>query len=100
MLLEIKTALPIMRQAFDNKELQMFRVHDRHNRGCYYNGPCAIGVCLPQDLREKLDENGVLSFTSVVLNNDITVVNDEEKYDLAAIQRAHDNAVLESCNGE
>lgn len=50
----LKDALPIIRKAFDNKELQMF--NEGGSKLPKYSGPCAIGVLLSPEDREFLDK--------------------------------------------
>jgi hypothetical protein len=53
--LDLQEMLPIVRKAFDEKTLQMFTA-EPGQYGCLYAAPCAIGVCLPEDVRVALDD--------------------------------------------
>lgn len=51
-----ETHLPIIREAFANKTLQMFNEEQcKASPSCLYQGPCAVGVVLPDDLRLYFD---------------------------------------------
>lgn len=53
---------PIMKAAFERGELQAQKVGTKD--GCFYAGPCVIGVCLPPRKRKSLDKAENLFGTS------------------------------------
>lgn len=100
----MKTALPIIRKAYENEELQMFKLGSYD--GCLYAGPCAIGSCIPKEQRayyDKADEY-ITSYDETCSGPWSTAVDElykhgffsfdsaEEALDFAELQSAHDNA--------
>lgn len=83
--------LTTIREAFDNKTLQMFT--DTYGSP-KYNGPCAIGVCMTQEQRDYGDSNEFFAYTidELVSYNIVTGLTDEEQYDLLRLQSEHDGA--------
>jgi hypothetical protein len=93
--LNMKTALPIIREAFNNKTLQMF--HGKGpGTGCLYAGPCAIGVCVPEDRRPQLDEGSSTDIESIVDAGGQIIIPANELSDFARLQGDHDMAVVHS----
>lgn len=89
------------RKAFDAGELQIQTDPKlgSHGHYCLYTGPCAIGVSLPEELRETLDkadtmiaEGGSISVYSAVYMNHIETDNLEV---LETLQEAHDSGDID-----
>jgi hypothetical protein len=95
--LDIKSMLPVIRKAFDEKTLQMFTASA--DSYCQYSGPCAIGVCLTQDQQRYLDEladdSSIINYIAVGY---VTVTGDAS--DLSTLQNLHDRCVTEIAVGQ
>lgn len=93
-MLDLKTMLPIIRKAFDEKTLQMFTWRPREE--CLYSGPCAIGVCLTPEQRDEFDHcsryGGSASLTYLFSMDKVGCATGE-KEDVIRLQRAHDFSI-------
>lgn len=68
-----ETHLPIIREAFANKTLQMFDEGQcKGSNACIYQGPCAVGVVLPDDLRRYFD--GGTSVSEETVSNSVSTL--------------------------
>lgn len=85
--LDLRTMLPVIRKAFDAGELQM-QTRPGGLR-CYYNGPCAIGVCLDEDTRVSLDEL-VASGIAFLFDHKYLTCPPEQREDWMELQFKHD----------
>jgi hypothetical protein len=93
--LDIAKMLPIIREAFQNKTLQMFTRTDSFER-CSYLGPCAIGVCLSEEERSILDSgektDTTYSIATLITEGYATCDPETGASDIAKLQRLHDIA--------
>lgn len=88
--LDLRESLPIIREAFDRKELQMFKL----NPGvCSYDGPCAIGVLIDTERRTKLC--GTVHHLRTT--GQVIIIDDEFKH-FNNLQRMHDSACTDFYN--
>lgn len=88
--LEMVEMLPKIRAAFDNRELQMFN-YDDEDKGCLYQGPCAIGVCLPENVRAEFDNREETGICVILDEPDLVDYNEEERCDIIDLQACHDS---------
>lgn len=92
--LSVGAMLPIIREALDNKTLQMFTAGE--DSECLYSGPCAIGVCMTPDQRAHFDrcplESSGTGIYGFLRSGAITTDNAEA---LKELQSFHDAAVRE-----
>ena len=90
--LDLRLELPKIRAAYNAGELEAQKIAGEVM--CHYAGPCAIGVCLPEDTRVSLDtapegQDGT-SFGSWVERGVLSCA--EGQYaDWTALQLEHDN---------
>lgn len=89
--LTMKEILINARRAFDAGELQMQK-GDMGNTGCLYSGPCAIGISVPVEMREKLDNTGY--DTSIDYLQTIGLVKIDHIEDAERLQQAHDTGFI------
>lgn len=91
--LNLKTMLPTIREAFDNKTLQMFTADE--DAECLYAGPCAIGVCIPEDKRSYFDDYSGCGATGIgtLIDDSLIGVSEEERTAIEDLQSFHDAAV-------
>jgi hypothetical protein len=97
--LNLKEMLPTIREAFDNKSLQMFTSPSNTTElvRCKYAGPCAIGVCLSEEDRAIFDA-GVNTSAWTLLSNtlgeeaNLFVAPENQHDDIADLQTSHDAA--------
>lgn len=90
----LKEMLPIIRKAFDNEDLQMFRAGDFPQLWAY-NGPCAIGVCIPdRETRDYLDSKEDSSIDYLIDQGIVQVTNQHEVSDIVALQTFHDSVLI------
>jgi hypothetical protein len=93
--LDLREMIPVVRKAFDEKSLQMFTA-EPGQYGCLYAGPCAIGVCLPEDIREALDDGSETDHNyaadSLFIAGYFTCP-EGQKDDIEALQYHHDRCV-------
>lgn len=76
-------------EAYRNNQLQ-FQV-DPHAEACLYAGPCAIGVSLPPELRERFDKLDVGEMSaSIELLIDLEEVTTDDPEGLRTLQQTHD----------
>jgi hypothetical protein len=94
--IDLRQALPTIRAAFDNKELQMFKNAEGDSGRCLYSGPCAIGICIPEENRAELDFPGTggTSFDSHQRRG-IFTCPPEQHADISELQRLHDALVVD-----
>lgn len=98
--------LPKIREAFDNKSLQMFTA-DKLD-ACLYSGPCAIGVCLSEEMRDYYDNIGLKPFTNDdggemwlcvsaddLVGEGVFSAPEDQRNDLVNLQHTHDMALGE-----
>lgn len=95
--LELKTMLPVIRKAFDEKTMQMFTQPDEEGpRLCKYAGPCAIGVCLTKSQQKRFD-NSWRPDSSLAIRTlfqyDWAMADENEKNDIVRLQKGHDNSI-------
>ena len=94
--LNISEMLPIIRKAFDNKELQYQKekLVDNIGPSCLYSGPCAIGVCLTKEQRKYCDsESHGDTSVGYLLAEEIFIANEDEADDLRRLQEVHDTQI-------
>jgi hypothetical protein len=100
--LDLREMLPTIRRAFDEKSLQAF-TSDGSSGKCLYAGPCAIGVCVPEQYRARLDSLSSnpnprpASMLSTSIRSLLTFgfirAPEDQHADLAKLQSAHDTIV-------
>jgi hypothetical protein len=92
--LDIRKMLPIIREAYDNHELQMFQ--EGKHTGCLYTGPCAIGVCMTPKEREIADCGSDVGGTAIrtLVDFKIITIPEDQQDDIVHLQNLHDNATL------
>lgn len=95
--LDLVDMLPIIRKAFDNKELQMFQ--DDDSGICLYSGPCAIGVCLDKEQQDALDNSFLFDNNNieVYMNADMIDFKANQQIDIILLQYYHDNVITSKC---
>lgn len=97
--LDLVEMLPVIRKAFDEKSLQMFNQAQRDSMMCMYAGPCAIGVCMPEDRRAEFDvpfeEHATTGFGALVHFGRF-IVSPDQADDIGQLQKLHDAAVTMS----
>jgi hypothetical protein len=76
--------LPKIREAFDNKTLQLF--HMKPTDKCRYDGPCAVGVCMDPDPRAWIPNNRITR----LINQFYIKVPEDQVSDWANLQLLHD----------
>lgn len=85
------------REAYDAGLLQAQNQDKQHAGECSYAGPCAIGVSLPADQRERFDNPrkwlGDTSIDSLSRQGAIAFETAEELSDATDLQISHDNWV-------
>jgi hypothetical protein len=104
--LNVKEVYARAREAYANEELQAQQPEKDRVSYCSYQGPCAIGVSVPFELRHDFDyvlySDGTLSdFPGNSIHGLIEekrVVTDDEKA-LSHLQLAHDRWVSYKDNG-
>lgn len=98
--LDLREMLPVIRTAFDNKELQAFTTVKPSGGICLYAGPCAIGVCIPEDKRALYDIESARSGTAALtfMANDVFVAPKDQVHDISELQQKHD-AVISDWHG-
>lgn len=82
--LDFKIMLPVIRKAFDAGELQMQK---SDTDLCCYTGPCAVGVCMPEEDREGYDYQGTIID---LLENEIVTAPEDQHDDWIDLQHYHD----------
>jgi hypothetical protein len=97
-ILDMREMLPTIRKAFDEKSLQMFKAEENEGTpGCFYSGPCAIGVCLDEDVQHYLDGlSESLAEDSTDINthfNEGRVTTGDDPIDWVRMQIMHDGAI-------
>lgn len=93
--LDLREMLPTIRTAFDNHELQAFRPFKKGDF-CSYAGPCAIGICVPDGVREKLDEpfkEGLGTGAYTYFNTGVFTCPDGQRDDIENLQSLHDKCL-------
>lgn len=90
----MKEHLPVIRKAYDAEELQMFELDS--GWVCQYNGPCAIGACIPKNKRAQYDVNefGDSGVETLHENNIFSFENVTETMQFTKLQKLHDEAVI------
>jgi hypothetical protein len=90
----MKDALPLIRAAFDAKELQMFTA--KPGSKCLYEGPCAVGILLDEDTRKDFDAVRGVQGTSVetLYRTRRIKFPARELADWTRLQQAHDSVVI------
>jgi hypothetical protein len=93
----IREMLPKIREAYDNKTLQMFRKpgEDGYQAFARYNGPCAIGVCMTHEQKDYGDNNEFNEYGLYCLieNNIVVGLDPAESFDITELQAYHDRAL-------
>jgi hypothetical protein len=86
--LDLRTDLPKIRAAFNTGELDPVVGHGR------YCGPCAVGILLPQELRQKLDlGHGYKSIANILEAGQCGLAAPFEQHgDWSALQGAFDSS--------
>jgi hypothetical protein len=90
--LDLKTMLPVIRKAYDAGELEAQK--SSGNTSCHYAGPCAIGVCLPEDTRVSLDtlhEDGGGTSVGKWFYRGVLSCPPDQRDDWEVLQLEHDN---------
>ena len=91
--INIRDALVKIREAFDNKTLQMFNYEQ--NIELRYSGPCAIGVCVSPSERTYLDAKAreimAYSLSDLIDNKIVNTPNNRESVALTQFQEMHDD---------
>lgn len=83
--------VPLIKAAFEAKALQMFnREHAKETHTCRYNGPCAIGVVLPEEARIRFDNLYGKAIGNLI--HDKVVTTDDDDW-WKTLQYRHDMAV-------
>lgn len=86
--LDFRVDLPKVRAAYEAKTLQA-QTHAGKKTLPKYAGPCAIGVLLPEDLRERLDRKEYSRITTLLASGALTAPDDQHE-DWGRLQIAHD----------
>lgn len=96
--LDFRTQLPIIRAAFDAKELQAQK--PLTYGGCLYAGPCAIGVTIPESDRSAFDDKGShgTSASSMFAYGVFNCPPDQYR-DWVSLQQTHDSWTLKDRDG-
>ena len=97
--LDLKTALPQIREAFDSRNMQLFHDATRLGSACIYAAPCAIGVCLTEEERIFCDEQDMPGIGSLI-DDDLVQAPANQLQDMSDLQFAHDNAVSNNIIGK
>jgi hypothetical protein len=89
----IREMLPKIREAYDNRTLQMF--NDERTDNPSYNGPCAIGVCMTQEQRNYGDDNefSVYGVEELIDYGILIGLSGSEIRDLSDLQSEHDSVL-------
>lgn len=93
--LNIREALPKIREAFDNKTLQMFVGWESGQDApkATYSGPCAVGVCMTEEQRKYCDSLDIYSIRSF-FDHRVVETPIEERVHFIDLQSMHDMAHL------
>ena len=92
--IDLRESLPKIREAFDNKTLQVFTRGVGPDGGCrcLYSGPCAVGVCVPEHLRKELDSFQATEIDCLIDLGAVSIPEDQAA-DLVHLQDLHDVAL-------
>lgn len=85
--LDLNTMLPIIRKAYNTCEIQ--------EGVCYYDAPCAVGVCLPKDTRVSFDKMNNNTIAGILAQGLVTMPEDQRE-DWTKLQRGNDFGELDS----
>ena len=92
--LNVKDSLPTIREAFENKTLQMFKPYaSPKDSKCTYSGPCAVGACMTEEERTFCDDQLWYGVYSLV-NNNVIHTHHKDADVFAVLQNLHDSARL------
>lgn len=101
--LDIKDVIRNARKAYDAGALQAQDLNNSSGQ-CSYAGPCAIGVSIPVELRETLDNavrwEGDTSIDHLIRLEVVHVEDSEARKDLTSLQMDHDDWVAHGPNNE
>lgn len=86
-----KEVAPLVLQAYRKGELQINKLSGYEHGICQYDGPCAIGILLPKDVRMKLDNTMMSSISSFFNRGTLTAPTPEDEELYIKLQDKHDN---------
>jgi hypothetical protein len=86
--MDMRTLLPKVREAFNNKQLQIFQ--SNYSGKCSYSGPCAVGVGMTEEQRKFCDDRQWPSVNSLIVDK-VIAIPDRQYDDFRKLQNAHDN---------
>lgn len=87
MLLDFNIHLPLVRKAFDARQLQM-QTHP--HQPCRYTGPCAVGVCMDEHTRVSVINHPI----DCLIEDGVIIVPDGQDQDWTHLQVLHDRGDL------
>ena len=87
--LSMPTLLPLVWAAYMAKELQA-QTPGTPNDHCNYDGPCAIGVGIPETQRARLDRSDSPEITFLIRDGKIRISDGESVTEYGKLQTAHD----------
>lgn len=84
--LSLPVLLPLVWEAYGTKKLQ---AQAAPSEICLYDGPCAIGLGVPEAQRARLDKTG-LSIETLIRNGMVEIAEGEQLSEYGKLQGYHD----------
>lgn len=98
--LSMPTLLPLVWAAYEAGELQAQTTKYAGGGAlCRYDGPCAIGVGIPETQRARLDRSDYPEIGGLIRAGTITIPDAESVSDYSKLQVSHDNWVHTAARG-
>lgn len=88
--LSMPTLLPLVWAAYMAKELQAQTPGGKPDDTCRYDGPCAIGVGIPETQRARFDRSDAAAIDFLIRDGKIRIQDEESISDYSKLQTAHD----------